>query len=619
MSTATKVPVIWPLVPRPRFWMTPELRPLQEKIDAGAPLSSDETIFYHRERGLRDLYFFVKFCMGFDLLEPHLHAPVAWTWQAPNGRYGRRMLTDDRLGLLARTSYKTTLCTQGWACWMITRNPEERGLIYTHSYTFAQKIMAPIRALYEGHGPKGQFFLACYGDRVPPKTERAKWTENVITLKRQGAYTDATLEATGMGAKIVGGHFTFEALDDVQERRESREMIDKLADVIDNLEPMLMPGCPRRTVATHWDFYDLYFRMKRYKKGLTVFQVPYKTGDTWTLRAMAQKAPELEALKRRNPLLFSAWYNLHPQDEDKQGFLRAWFRTARRTGDTLTELDQDGKPTERTLSLPALPCYILIDPNAGDDPTATTKKESQDFVGLVVLHVGPDNRRYVTRAIKARWNTDDFVEAVFRLVGYWKPRWVGIEKDCAQRLYLHLFRMHFRQGRPPFQLVPLESGGKSKIHVRIRGLIDYYSNGMVWHVEDDQRASGLPGARDPGVGGGAGGLAVRRARRPLRRARVHDSVRPGAEHAVSHARAESLGAERRSPAARRRQRARVGDRPPRAEGARGRRGRRRVAGGVRAPMTESQFTTLLNHVRVIEWCLMYVAAFITVYAIKRSR
>jgi hypothetical protein len=478
--------------PPPQFWLTKQnravLEPLDAKREAGGVLTDQEWVTYCRLRGREDLYFFAKYCCGFDWLEAELHAPLAWVWQRPNtfGVADGVHYSSTRLALLPRSHLKTTLCTQAWALWMLVRNPEERGLIYTHSFSFAKKLMAPIKARLEGKGPLGQFFLACFGEIVPGKQEREKWTETMITLRREGAYTDVSLEATGVGAAVTGGHFTFQAIDDLQDKKETREQIEKIIEDYNNLTPMLLPRGQRRIVATRWGWYDHSAYVMRHFQHVVVAKREWIENGHYIFSRIKDMEDEILALKRRDGFLHSCWYLNQPRDDAKGGWRRSWVRRFRRSGQDIEALDRDGK-VERTIPLATCNVFVFIDPNTGDPPGGArdqNARSEQDYVGLIVLAVASDHRRYVLRAMRARWGVDEFVRAVFQIVAYWHPQWVAIEQVSFARLFVPIFQMHFLQGKPPFTIIPWPGGRASK-RERITGLDDFYSNGMIYHLDED--------------------------------------------------------------------------------------------------------------------------------------
>lgn len=475
--------------------MTDALRPLHERMEAwvaaGCPtgeqeyLSQDDLFEYHRERGKRDLFFFGKYVFGFDWLEPEVHAPLAYAWQVPSGHmHAGKVYGDTRMAQLARTSLKTTLLTQSYAAWMIANDPEHRGLIFTHGYEFACKVIGLIRARFEGRGPRGKFFNYCYPELIPPKAEREKWKENMLIVRRSDSYTDATLEASGVGAGITGGHFTFQGVDDLQDDRLNRTQLDKIKSTYDNLTPMLLAGGQRRITATRWGFNDVtVYIEKAHPRCLVALRQFEENG------AMVFKSPypdkireEAYALKRRNPYLFSCWYMNHPADEDSEGFKRAWFRYHRQRGNDIVELDLEGRET-RKIDIAACNCFIFVDPLTGREKSAGATDDPSndpDFVGIIVLHVGKDNLWYITRAIRKRWPVDRVIDELFMLNDYYKPKKICIEQRGAQYLYNHVLLTEFKRRGKVFSIDDWQGGAASK-EVRIASLMPRYHNGMIFH------------------------------------------------------------------------------------------------------------------------------------------
>lgn len=272
--------LIVPPPPPYQFWMTDELRPLHGKMvewrRSGRPrnqiLSDDDFVTYHRERGLRDLYFFTKYICGFNAgaggswLEAPLHVNLSWAWQRPNGdRENGIVYGAERMGLMPRASLKSTLLTQGMATWVLVRDPEERILIYSANFTGATLLMTPIKQLLEGQGQYAPLFHACYGDRLTPSDRvKKKWTEDMLTVKRSGNFTDPSIRASGVGSTITLAHFTWQFVDDVVGDELSRSQMDKVCSSVDNLTTMyssLAEG-QRRVAGTRWAFFDPYSKME---------------------------------------------------------------------------------------------------------------------------------------------------------------------------------------------------------------------------------------------------------------------------------------------------------------------------------------------------------------------
>jgi len=486
-----KVIRIIPEPPEPRFWMTEELLPLQERLDAEGTLPEDDWIRYCRLRGRRDLYFFAKYLAGCNLLVPELHGPLCWAWQRPNGKDPRDGLVygNFRMAILPRGSYKTYSLTQAYAMWRLVRNPDERILIWSHKVEFAEKILSRIRNIFEGKGAVGQFFLAVYGDLIPGPRERSKWTQHTLTILRPTLYTDPSIEAGGVGSGLTGGHYTVELIDDPVNRKLTRTEMEKVIDEFDNLTPLLVSQqtSERRAVMTPWGFYDVVAYIRRHwPNALIALRSAIEDGKL--LLPSAYTWEELNRIKRASPFFFSCQYLCNPSDEEKQGFKQQWFRYFRRSGQFIIELDGLGKESRR-VNLARCNIFIFVDPNTGRTPGARSepgqvRRRDNDYIGIIVLAVSEDNIWYVLKAERARRDVTWLVNEVFALVDYYSPKFVAIEQRAAQYLFNHIFYTEFKRRNRVFVLEDWVGGVQSK-EERINALQPRYANGMIFHLEED--------------------------------------------------------------------------------------------------------------------------------------
>lgn len=500
-----------PPLPPNRFWLKgapSDFAPLQDKVDAGEPFTVDELIYYHAERGKRDLFFLAKHILGFDRLQEELHAPLAWAWQAPNGtelRYadGRKLkLENFRMAEMPRGTLKTTLGTIAYAIYLLINDPDKRILVYSSSAHMAQKPFGQIRQRLEGKGANGDLFKACYGHLIPARNDREKWSDSMLTIKRPTPYSDASIEASGIGAAINGSHFTDELVDDIVTRRETREQMSKICDTFDALTPLydsIQTG-ERRFVCTPWAFFgpDRYVE-ENWPTALVARRALFEEAGAPITDArefsearmiyrfqkdMSKAVEEAKRLKQRNSYFYSCQYECNPRDEKRIGFHRRWFRSCLRRGDDIVELDQDGKE-ERKIPIQRCNVFVLIDPNTSrvpgsrDDPNKPVQ-DSTDFVGIVVVAVSPDNIWHVLEAYRERYSPNDFINKVFDLVAYWSPRCVAIEQRVAQRWIRVVFQSEWRRGRPMF-LIQDWDGAPTQKEERIRGLIPRHAEGFIYY------------------------------------------------------------------------------------------------------------------------------------------
>lgn len=514
--------LIIPPMPPPDFWLEgapSDLRAAHERMLAGEPWHKDEFVYYHQERGKRDLFFLAKHILGFDRLQEGLHAPLAYAFQAPNGtvlRYpdGReRKLGKFRMAEMPRGTLKTTLWTVAGAIYIIINDPDARILVYSSSARMAEKPFSQIRQRLEGKGGNGKLFLACYGHLLPPRNEREKWSDSMLTVKRATPYSDATLEASGIGGTINGSHFTHQLVDDIVSRLETREQMEKINGIFDGLTPLYdsLETGERRFVCTPWAFSDPSMYVEaNWPHALVarrcLFENPDGTPETdpreyseekliyrWR-SPMTETIEEARLLKKRNPFFYACQFECNPRDDRRIGFHRRWLRYCVRRGDMLIELDVDGK---QGAEVPLARCavYVLVDPNTGRVPgqrydANKPPVDTTDYVGIVVVAVSPENQWYVVEAYRERYSPEAFVNKVFELVAYWSPRAVAIEQRAAQRWIRTVFAGEWRRGRPIFPLRDWVGGNDSKPE-RIRGLIPRHAEGFIFyrtqapeHVQD---------------------------------------------------------------------------------------------------------------------------------------
>lgn len=496
---------LMPHQPPPRFWLdhtltgrpaseTARLADIVKAIDNGEELFQGDFVDYMRLRGLGDLFFFAKYLCAHNWLTSDLHGPLAWAWQAPNGWVTPDGQTYDkyRLAVLARSHLKTTLLTQDSALWDAVRNTEERILIYTHSLGFTQDVLSPMKTLLEGEGKGAELFHMCYGHLVPDANERGrkyKWDQLNLTLKRDGRYTDPTIKGGAVGAKITGTHSTRQYVDDLVGEQLSRTLMDKTINGLENLTycyHSLALG-QRRIVGTPWGFWDPISYSRRHWPDSMIARLPWRRPNG---ELMFDKCDVVEALriKKQNPWFFSCQYDVWPKDEGKNGFQSDWFRSFRRVDDMLIRLDADGKPTKK-VNLDECNVFVIIDPNTGRVPGQKVSVDANaptsralDYAGFLTVAIDRDRNYYVLSAIRRRCNTTELVDLTFQLVSIWRPKKVIIEQRAAQILFVDLFRVAWRNGKPPF-IVDDFPGGHASKEERIKGLIPLYANSLVYHRE----------------------------------------------------------------------------------------------------------------------------------------
>lgn len=476
----------------------------------GPAWTTEEMYAYHRERGLRDLFFFGKFLLGYDRLQGDLHADVAYAWQCPDGME----LTRGPAGLfrwatLHRGALKTTLLTKSYALFLLARDHDERILLYQSNFTVAKKTFGEIRALLEGKGTAGAFFLDCFPDLRTKKSEREKWAENALTIPRETPYSDHSLECTGTGAIINGSHFSTECVDDPIGKLENAEQTAKLFEALNNLDPLLdsFETGKRRMVMTPWGFHDPIAREEKRNPAACIARIPmfmepdplapqgFKpvtdparfSYDRLTYRwlpNMDKTVKEARRIAKETAFFFSCQFCVYPRREGRIGFKPEWFRRFVRRGDALCELGLDGREVKK-VPLAACNVFLTVDPIGGDkrgvhgplNPNANPDMDT-DYVGIAVVAIADDNMKYVLDVREQRYNDDEFLTLIFHLVAQYQPRSVHIEGTGGQRHIFKGFLDAWKRGKPTFVLGEW-AGGRASKPERIRGLIPQVSEGFL--------------------------------------------------------------------------------------------------------------------------------------------
>ena len=517
--------LVIPPTPPAQWWLDPaqtgiranndDLCALQGIYDAhlrreGPALTTEQFYAYHRERGLRDLFFLGKFVLGFDRLQGDLHADLAYAWQCPDGTE----LTRGPAGLfrwatIPRGHLKTTLLTIAWTIFLLIRDHDERILIYMANYTIAKKVFGAIRSLLEGKGAAGEFFLDCYPELRTAKAQREKWAENALTIPRETPYTDYSVECTGMGATITGSHFTTENVDDAVGKLENAEQMGKILETMNSLDPLLdsFETGKRRMPCTPWGFWDPAARAERQEpEALVARRSMFEEPDLLAPQGvrpvtdpgkftyekliyrwkpnMNRTVKKAQQIARQTSYFFSCQFCCFPRKEGTIGFRTDWFRRFVRRGDVLIELGTDAREVKK-IPLAATNIFITVDPIGGDkrgvhgplDPNRAPSMDS-DYVGIAVVAVAEDNMKYVLDIRRKRYNDDEFIHIIFELVGYYHPRSVHIEGAGAQRHIFKGFLDAWKRGRPMFGLGEW-AGGRASKPERIRALIPAVSEGFL--------------------------------------------------------------------------------------------------------------------------------------------
>lgn len=207
--------------------------------------------------------------------------------------------------------------------------------------------------------------------------------------------------------------------------------------------------------------FDCYLRRAE-ENGKVIFAKEYCLTDKEqeVLAGLGYNKKSLETLKR-NPAQYACQMNNDPLDDDLIEFKRDWFLRTERTPELMAKLS-------------TIQPIISIDP-------AFRLKQTNDFSGISVTK-SLDNLIYVLEAKQMKLNAAQLVDEIFKLVSTYKPSKVLIETVSAQILLVDLLKNEMKKRNTWFTIEEVKTSTTETKAMKIRGLVEYYSNGRIIHL-----------------------------------------------------------------------------------------------------------------------------------------
>jgi predicted phage terminase large subunit-like protein len=149
-----------------------------------------------------------------------------------------------------------------------------------------------------------------------------------------------------------------------------------------------------------------------------------------------------------------------PVDQDSVEFKKTWF------GVTTEHHKAQYTKAKTVLSL---------------DP-AFRLKQYNDYNGLVLTKVLPNNDVCILYAEQLKLNPDRLVYEIFRLYERYRFDLLVVETAQAQILLVSLLRDEMKRRNVYFVIDEINPGTTDSKAARIRGLIPHYANGRIYHA-----------------------------------------------------------------------------------------------------------------------------------------
>lgn len=344
--------------------------------------------------------------------------------------------------LTPRGTLKSTVM-QGFALWIIVKDPDSRILFYGEVHEQSQKRLAVLKNIITSN----KMFRDIYGE-LNGAVDGRPWNENlIVTATRQNiSIREATIETAGLDVVINSRHFDWIFPDDLHSEKntKTREQIEEVYDKAKFLTPLLSNDGHMIFAGVFWTENDVHKRLIDEQKADTFIRDVY-TDDTETKSAYPLTLP-LEAIAKKKSFLttdiFSCQYRMNPTSSASQRFKKEWFTI-------IPDRDFESVKT-----------FLLVDP-AGDPTTNETVKKDSDYVGILAVGVNPMYDALIRQMFMERVGPTDAIEVVLSFVLKYNPYVIGIEKTGLGNMR-HYLTEELRKRKRYALIEDLEPHNRSK-------------------------------------------------------------------------------------------------------------------------------------------------------------
>ena len=226
------------------------------------------------------------------------------------------------------------------------------------------------------------------------------------------------------------------------------------------LLPMLEPDGELIFNGTRWHFADLASLLLEDKKFAKLIKAAEdEKGNLWFPQRLSRQWLD----EQRNSLgsyLYSCLYLNNPIDDEKADFKKSWLKYYQ---------DQE-------LEKQQILNFITID-------LAFSKKDTADYLGIIVNSVDTNNNWYIRQALKLRINPAELIDRIFELYQMWRPVKIGMEKEKYSLVIKHFLDEEMRKRNifPPIEELKVKITNKE---MRIRGLVPRFERGTIYLKEE---------------------------------------------------------------------------------------------------------------------------------------
>lgn len=399
-----------------------------------------------RRKALKDLFFFSKEILGYDLEEvPHrelcefIGSPV------------RRKLV-----LLPRGTYKTSVISQSYPVWRICQDPNQRILLDSE---VIENSWNNLRVISD-HLSKTQGLLSIFGQH-----KSRRWTQDyIVTAKRTNLkLRDPTVATTSLASILQSGpHYTLIIADDLHSEKNSTAKAD-IAQVYQRFRSyhaLLEPDGEIIIVGTRWADRDLYsIILEDHRDFSSMIRSAYLP-DGKLYFPSRLNTEYLDSQKSLMGIsLFNSQYCNDPlPSQEIASFRKEWFRYS-----------EDMEP-ERI--------YVCC------DAAISTESKRSDFSSISAGGITKRNEFILADYARGKWQPYELIQKILSMADKHRNKvmaggGIGIETNVFQRLLkFELEREMKRTGR--FYRI-IELNHRVQKLDRVLSLQGLYSSGNAYH------------------------------------------------------------------------------------------------------------------------------------------
>lgn len=400
------------------------------------------------------LYLFCKWALGMDDLVERIHSPIcafitrhelnlagadikpdwvgaksthdeAYTSKtgSPYERVTRsKQDVRNRLVLLPRSSFKTSIGAVGYPLWRLIRNPNDGIIIGSLTEGFSVGTMNAITQ----HVTQNPKLLHYWTGEGNPKTGKAwmkespKWTTTEAIVAGRGKIgRDLSLKAVGVRSFHPGSHAKCAIIDDPCDREvvDSDELTATVAHFFTDLTPVLDPPALILVIATRWAMYDQMALLQERDNWNVYSRAVYNPDGTlwYPERFSEQRLADLQEEYRNDPSGFHSQYLMRPITDSEKALQL----------DKIDWVPQTKLPPRSTLRV-----VLSVDP-----ADVSGSAGSGSWAGWV-LGADADKHIWDLDHFKARVDVKGANDEIVKMCKQYKPDVLAIESTAISRAYI---------------------------------------------------------------------------------------------------------------------------------------------------------------------------------------